>query len=100
MICHVVALLFLTAGGSLTTKSNEEFALQSRIDVMIAGLFFQVASLMVFAGLYYDFSWRVHHDCEGSKLQESHDLPFSVFKFHIFLHCKSYVFFANREFRY
>ncbi|KAF7714258.1 Uncharacterized protein PECH_008930 [Penicillium ucsense] len=65
--CDLVSLILQAAGGAITSmaKSNQNGLAQNGINIMIAGLSFQVASLALFMGLCLDFAWEVrknHHD--------------------------------------
>lgn len=57
--CDVVSLLLQAAGGAITT-SNDSSTVQTGINIMIAGLSTQVASLTLYLAICLDFGWRVH----------------------------------------
>ena len=56
----ILALILQAAGGALADIGDNGSSLQNTgINIMIAGLAFQVASLFVFISLCLDFAWRV-----------------------------------------
>ncbi|MCJ1478075.1 hypothetical protein MMC13_006750 [Lambiella insularis] len=57
--CDVFALVLQATGGAIADTSNSGSTGQSGINIMIAGLAFQVASLTLFAALCGDFALRV-----------------------------------------
>lgn len=54
----VVSLLLQAAGGAITT-SNDDSTVQAGINIMIAGLASQVASLTLYLAVCVDFGWRI-----------------------------------------
>ncbi|KAL4973819.1 sphingoid long-chain base transporter [Aspergillus desertorum] len=64
--CDIVALLLQAAGGALTNSSSNS-AVQAGIDIMIAGLASQVASLTLYLILCLDFAWRIYRLLRQSK---------------------------------
>lgn len=57
--CDVVSLLLQAAGGAITT-SNDNSTVQSGINIMIAGLASQVASLTLYLAVCVDFGGRIY----------------------------------------
>ncbi|KAF3389260.1 Sphingoid long-chain base transporter RSB1 [Penicillium rolfsii] len=55
----VVSLLLQAAGGAITT-SNDASTVQTGINIMIAGLASQVASLTLYLAVCVDFGWRIY----------------------------------------
>ncbi|KAL8937355.1 MAG: hypothetical protein Q9211_003730, partial [Gyalolechia sp. 1 TL-2023] len=57
--CDVFSLVLQAIGGALADTADTDDLQQAGIDIMIAGLSFQVVSLTVFAALCADFAWSV-----------------------------------------
>ncbi|KAI4152179.1 MAG: hypothetical protein L6R39_001877 [Caloplaca ligustica] len=57
--CDVFSLVLQAIGGALADTASTNSLLQTGINIMIAGLAFQVVSLTVFAVLCADFAWSV-----------------------------------------
>ncbi|EED20880.1 sphingoid long-chain base transporter, putative [Talaromyces stipitatus ATCC 10500] len=57
--CDIFSLLLQAAGGAITT-SNDNSTVQAGINIMIAGLSTQVASLTLYLGICLDFAFRVY----------------------------------------
>ncbi|KAL9002827.1 MAG: hypothetical protein Q9188_004270 [Gyalolechia gomerana] len=57
--CDVFSLVLQAIGGALADTADTHELEQTGIDIMIAGLSFQVVSLTVFAVLCADFAWSV-----------------------------------------
>ncbi|KAF4943223.1 hypothetical protein FSARC_14982, partial [Fusarium sarcochroum] len=57
--CDFVALLLQAAGGAITASADDEDGSQMGIDIMIAGLASQVASMGLFCGICGHFAWKV-----------------------------------------
>jgi hypothetical protein len=86
--CDVLSLVFQAAGGALASAANTQKDLQTGVDVMLAGLGLQVASMTLFIILSAEFAWRVHqskHDLNPTHvaLRES-----KLFKFFLFGTCQ------------
>ncbi|KAL2841009.1 RTA1 like protein-domain-containing protein [Aspergillus pseudoustus] len=56
--CDIVSLLLQAAGGGLTT-ANDNSTVQTGINILIAGLSFQVASLTLYLAICLDLAWRI-----------------------------------------
>ena len=57
--CDVLSLVFQAAGGALASAANTQTDLQTGVDVMLAGLGLQVASMTLFIVLAGEFAWRL-----------------------------------------
>ena len=57
----VLSLVFQAAGGALASAANDQANLDKGVNVMLAGLGLQVASLTLFIILAGEFAWRVLH---------------------------------------
>ncbi|KAL4936167.1 RTA-like protein [Aspergillus oleicola] len=73
--CDIISLLLQAAGGGITT-SNSSSTVQAGIDIMIAGLAAQVASLTFYLAICLDFAWRIYRLSLPSSLPSS--LPFQL----------------------
>ncbi|KAL8709907.1 MAG: hypothetical protein Q9220_005357 [cf. Caloplaca sp. 1 TL-2023] len=67
--CDVFSLVLQAIGGALADTADTHSAEQSGINIMIAGLSFQVVSLTVFAVLCADFAWSVRKSSGPSREQ-------------------------------
>lgn len=54
----------LGAGGGITSATDDRTVASQALDVMIAGLSFQVITLFVFSGLCIEFAYRVYTNQE------------------------------------
>ncbi|KAJ5779812.1 hypothetical protein N7457_007532 [Penicillium paradoxum] len=61
ILCDLISLLLQAAGGAITSiaDSDQYDLAQAGINIMIAGLASQVASLAIFMALCLDFAWQV-----------------------------------------
>lgn len=57
IFCDFLSLLLQAAGGALASSANTQHDLQIGIDVMLAGLGLQVASLSLFVAFCAEFAW-------------------------------------------
>ncbi|KAL4746280.1 hypothetical protein BDW72DRAFT_210539 [Aspergillus terricola var. indicus] len=57
--CDIVSLLLQAAGGAITTSSDSS-TVQAGINIMIAGLASQVASLTLYLAICVDLAWRIY----------------------------------------
>ncbi|KAI0126740.1 RTA1 like protein-domain-containing protein [Xylariales sp. AK1849] len=55
----LLALILQGAGGGLAATANDKKGSDLGVNVMIAGLAFQVFSILIFTGLCADFAWRL-----------------------------------------
>ncbi|GFF26073.1 sphingoid long-chain base transporter RSB1 [Aspergillus lentulus] len=71
VLCDFLSLVLQAAGGAITSTADhdQQDLRQTGINIMIAGLASQVASLGVFLCLCADFAWRVYKNPD--KLEES-----------------------------
>ncbi|KAL8760985.1 MAG: hypothetical protein Q9184_002855 [Pyrenodesmia sp. 2 TL-2023] len=85
--CDVFSLVLQAAGGGIADTAESRSLQQAGIDVMIAGLSFQVVSLTAFMVLCADFAWSVRSkggDVSKARLQ-SRLSTCSVARFHMFI---------------
>ncbi|KAI4114925.1 MAG: hypothetical protein LQ338_007937 [Usnochroma carphineum] len=85
--CDVFSLVLQAIGGALADTANTHDAQQTGINIMIAGLAFQVVSLTVFAVLCADFVWCVRSKGGdvGRSALEGRLVSSSVGTFHLFI---------------
>jgi hypothetical protein len=59
--CDLLSLVLQAAGGAITSiaDADQQDLAQTGVNIMIAGLASQVASLVLFMVLCFDFAWRV-----------------------------------------
>lgn len=57
--CDVVSILLQCAGGAISAIADGESLINIGVDVMVAGLAFQVFTLLVFFLLAAEFFWKV-----------------------------------------
>ncbi|KID97256.1 RTA-like protein, partial [Metarhizium majus ARSEF 297] len=74
--CDVVSLVLQATGGALAASNGDSNLKQTGVNVMIAGLSFQVASLLTFIILSVDFWWRLRgtngvYEQKASELRNS-----------------------------
>ncbi|KAL8816966.1 MAG: hypothetical protein Q9223_004115 [Gallowayella weberi] len=83
--CDIFSLVLQAIGGALADTADTHSMEQTGINIMIAGLVFQVVSLTVFAILCADFFWSVkkHGGVSRSVLQAR--LPYSISRFNFFI---------------
>ncbi|KAE9965822.1 hypothetical protein EG328_009378 [Venturia inaequalis] len=86
MSCDFVSLLLQAAGGAIAASSDTVKSTDLGVNIMIAGLSFQVVSLVLFIGLCCDFAWSVRKAPKRSLNQSSGALRESK-KFKAFLIC-------------
>ncbi|KAH7323645.1 RTA1 like protein-domain-containing protein [Rhexocercosporidium sp. MPI-PUGE-AT-0058] len=58
----VLALVLQSAGGAIAETANDRATSKAGTNIMVGGLAFQVASLVVFGALAAEFFWRVKTD--------------------------------------
>ncbi|MCJ1366877.1 hypothetical protein MMC16_006008 [Acarospora aff. strigata] len=93
----VLSLVFQAAGGALASAANDQANLDKGVNVMLAGLGLQVASLTLFIILAGEFAWRVLHtkhnlnpvyaDLRASKVFKFFLLGLGVSTITIFVRC-------------
>ena len=60
MTFDFLSLLLQAIGGAIASTAETESTSQVGIDIMIAGLSWQVVSLVLFIALCSEFAWRVY----------------------------------------
>lgn len=81
-ICFdVFALVLQAVGGGLADAADSQSLSQTGINIMIAGLAFQVASLTLFILLVVDFAWHIHGDRGAQRVE---NLGFPEWKLRLF----------------
>jgi hypothetical protein len=65
MVCNFISLVLQAAGGPLAATHDAGDPFPTCVDIMIAGLAFQVVSLTISIALSMEFVYRAHHrnDC-------------------------------------
>ncbi|MCJ1247808.1 hypothetical protein MMC30_005023 [Trapelia coarctata] len=64
IICDFVALCLQGGGGGIASAANDHATTQTGINIMIAGLGWQVASIFLFMLCCGEFAWRVYQSQE------------------------------------
>ncbi|KAL8657114.1 MAG: hypothetical protein Q9226_002247, partial [Calogaya cf. arnoldii] len=83
--CDVFSLVLQAVGGGIADSADEKSLQDAGINIMIAGLVFQVVSLTGFAALCGDFFWSVRkHGGVGRSVLQGR-LPKSVGRFYMFI---------------
>lgn len=59
MTCDLISLILQAAGGAVTSIADEQSLQDTGVNIMIAGLVFQVASIIVFCILVIEYGVRV-----------------------------------------
>jgi hypothetical protein len=64
IFCDLLSLILQSAGGAITSisDSDQQDLAQTGVNIMIAGLASQVASLALFMALCLQYAWCVHHN--------------------------------------
>jgi RTA1 like protein len=84
--CDVVSLLLQAIGGAMTAIADTDSSMQTGINIMIAGLASQVASMTVFVYLCLHFAWNLRQN-PSRRNPSGIDLRGSR-RFRIFLYCE------------
>lgn len=84
--CDFLSLVLQGGGGGLTATANDMSGKQTGINIMIAGLIFQVVSLTFFMLLCTDFAFRLRR--YPNKVNSSTISVRSTFKWKAFLICE------------
>ncbi|KAI9654627.1 MAG: hypothetical protein M1821_005834 [Bathelium mastoideum] len=80
--CDILSLVLQAAGGALAAQANTQSQENAGVDIMIAGLAYQVFSLLLFLVLWADFAMRARKATEDQKTSEYADLRASaLFRF-------------------
>jgi len=77
VVCDFISLLLQAAGGAIASMADNKSLEDTGINIMIAGLAFQVASMTLFIGLAAEVGWRIR---TTGKLEKGgdHDVSASV----------------------
>jgi hypothetical protein len=86
MSCDFIALVLQATGGAIADTANTQKSSDQGTHIMVAGLSFQVLSLLLFMGLAAEFAWNVWRDHwtkrqEWKGGQERSERSFKVFLF-------------------
>ncbi|KAH7020890.1 RTA1 like protein-domain-containing protein [Microdochium trichocladiopsis] len=55
--CDIISLVLQAAGGAMSSVSTTEAAVNRGVDISLAGLVFQVVTLVAFSALFIDYLW-------------------------------------------
>ncbi len=71
MSCDFVSLILQSIGGGITSTASDKSSSDAGLHIMVAGLAFQVFSLVVFMVLCLDFAWCVKrvHDAKEERFE-------------------------------
>ncbi|KAL8976112.1 MAG: hypothetical protein Q9205_007820 [Flavoplaca limonia] len=83
--CDIFSLVLQAVGGGIADTASTQSMSDIGINIMIAGLVFQVVSLTCFAGLCADFFWSVRKSGGVSRTTLQARLPNSVGRFYMFI---------------
>ncbi|KAH8886437.1 putative RTA1 domain protein [Thozetella sp. PMI_491] len=84
MSCDFVSLVLQSAGGAITSMADDSNTSQMGVNIMIAGLIFQVVALSVFGAVCCDFALRVRRRQEWLNDSFTHLRAKFVFKGFLF----------------
>ena len=70
VVCDFISLLLQAAGGAIASMADTKSLEDTGINIMIAGLAFQVASMTLFIGLAGEVGWRIR---TAGKLEKGGD---------------------------
>jgi hypothetical protein len=83
MCSDFIALVLQSAGGGIADQGNNQTTRNSGVHLMVAGLSFQVLSILTFMALCAEFFWRIKKDRKqvGSNLapREATSRHFKIF---------------------
>jgi len=65
----IISLVLQGAGGGVAATANDKKGSDMGVNIMIAGLAFQVVSLLIFIGLCSDFAWRLYKGIVSKKMR-------------------------------
>lgn len=85
--CDFLSLVLQSVGGALAATSETDADGDTGVRIMVAGLAFQVFSLLLFMALWAEFVWTVRRVPDGRKDQRFEWLRLS-FKFKAFQYCE------------
>ncbi|KAL3473687.1 RTA1 like protein-domain-containing protein [Aspergillus californicus] len=63
--CDIIALILQSAGGAMTSSAEDSAGRDVGVNIMIAGLAFQVAALTLFIALTSEFAYRLRRRSRG-----------------------------------
>jgi hypothetical protein len=81
ILCDFVSLVLQAAGGAIASTSDDEAGGDAGVNIMIAGLASQVASMFIFVCLCAQFAWNVRKDPHGVNQENKALIESSQFKF-------------------
>jgi hypothetical protein len=85
MCSDFIALVLQSAGGGIADQGSlSPSARNGGVHLMVAGLSFQVLSILIFIGLCAEFFWRVKKDRQQTGRANSRDAASRHFKLFIF----------------
>ncbi|KUL88420.1 hypothetical protein ZTR_05412 [Talaromyces verruculosus] len=58
--CDIISLSLQGGGGGVASSATKQSTLSMGNNIMLAGLIFQIVTLILFAALCLEFAWRVH----------------------------------------
>jgi RTA1 like protein len=85
--CDIVSLVLQAIGGAMTAIADTDSSMQTGINIMIAGLASQVASMTIFVYLCLQFAWNIRQN-PSKRNPDGMELIGSR-RFRIFLYCES-----------
>ncbi|KAI4211624.1 MAG: hypothetical protein LQ351_005665 [Letrouitia transgressa] len=88
--CDIFSLVLQAVGGALADTADTHSESQKGINIMIAGLAFQVVSLTVFIALCSDYAWSVVKKGRKSTAELASRLAGSPATFYLFMICESF----------
>lgn len=91
VFCDLVSLILQAAGGAITSVANsdQQGLAQAGINIMIAGLAFQAASLALFMALCLQYAWKVYKNPDAlNRAEHLHELRNGI-RWKVFLVGKS-----------
>lgn len=81
--CDIVSIILQAAGGAISAIADDKELLDIGVDIMIAGLAFQVITLVTFAVLAFDFFWTVRKNVNLLKPSSQHLMSNRMFRLFI-----------------
>ncbi|KAI9833950.1 MAG: hypothetical protein M1819_003459 [Sarea resinae] len=70
--CDLLSLILQGAGGGIAATGNNKSQTDNGVNIMVAGLAFQVFSLALFIILWGEFTWRVRRSASETDQQFTH----------------------------
>jgi len=67
MTSDFISLVLQGAGGGLAATADDNFGSETGRAIMVAGIVFQVVSLLIFMGLWLEFIFRLRRTSESAK---------------------------------